>query len=139
MRLPCGNLDQSKIHVVSFVKDMRLISVEKFSKAMQEYFIGLIEQHKTEVDIVDCNADLQKIIDKQSTANGWIPCTERYPDTDKYILISFSNFSVPCVGRYEEDEEGGAFYLGDELETCVSQDLFVNAWAYLPQCYSESE
>ena len=118
---------------------MRIIDAEKYSKAMQDYFKGLIEQHKNEVDVVNCNAELQEILDKQSTAHGWIPCDERYPDTDKYILLSFLNFSVPCVGRYEEDEEGGAFYLGDESETCISQDLFVNAWAYLPQPYSEAE
>lgn len=72
--------------------------------------------------------------------NGWIPCSERFPDTDKYILLSFSNFSIPLVGRYEEDEDGsGSFYIGDEMETCLSQDLFVNAWMYLPEPYKESE
>lgn len=72
--------------------------------------------------------------------NGWIPCSERFPDTDKYILLSFSNFSIPLVGRYEEDEDGsGSFYIGDEMETCLSQDLFVNAWQPLPEPYKESE
>lgn len=67
--------------------------------------------------------------------NGWIPVEEEPPETDKYILLSFSNFSIPCVGRYEEDENGGAFYVGDDDETCVSQDLFVNAWMNLPDPY----
>lgn len=47
----------------------------------------------------------------------WIPCEERFPDTKDYILLSFSNFSVPVIGRWEEDEEGGAFYIGDEMES----------------------
>ena len=68
---------------------------------------------------------------------GWIPVEERYPENDNYILLSFKNFSCPQVGRYEEDENGGAFYLGDEQETCVSQDLFVNAWQPLPKSYTE--
>ena len=75
---------------------------------------------------------------KQTAAeynNGWIPVSERLPETDKYILLSFSNFSIPCVGRYNEDENGGAFYIGDEDETCVSQYLFVNAWQPLPAPY----
>ena len=67
--------------------------------------------------------------------NKWIPCEERYPDTDDYILLSFSNFSVPLVGRYEEDEEGGAFYVGDEEESCVSHGIIVNAWQPLPEPY----
>ena len=68
-------------------------------------------------------------------SNGWIPVEEELPETDKYILLSFSNFSIPCVGRYEEDENGGAFYVGDDDETCVSQDMFVNAWMHLPSPY----
>ena len=43
------------------------------------------------------------------------------------------------VGRYEEDENGGAFYIGDEEETCVNHSLFVNAWMELPEQYKESE
>ena len=71
--------------------------------------------------------------------NGWIPCSERLPENDNYILLSFENFSIPIVGRYEEDENGGAFYAGDELETCVSQDLFVNAWQPSPEPYQKGE
>ena len=67
--------------------------------------------------------------------NGWIPAEEELPEKDKYILLSFSNFSIPCVGRYEEDENGGAFYVGDDDKSCVSQDIFVNAWMNLPAPY----
>ena len=69
----------------------------------------------------------------------WIPVDEKLPDPDKYILLSFENFSIPVVGRYEEDDEGGAFYIGDETQTCVSQLLFVNAWMELPEPYKEEE
>lgn len=68
----------------------------------------------------------------------WIPCiTEQYPESGKYVLLSFANFSVPCVGRYEVDEDGGAFYIGDEEDTCSSQGMFVNAWMPLPKCYEK--
>ena len=69
---------------------------------------------------------------------GWIPVYEKLPPDDSYILLSFSNFSVPIVGRYEEDEDGGGnFFAGDEDETLLSQDLFVNAWMPLPKPYKE--
>ena len=69
-------------------------------------------------------------------SNGWIPVEEELPKTDEYILLSFSNFSTPLVGRYEGDEEkGGAFYIGDDDETCVSQNMYVNAWQPLPEPY----
>lgn len=40
---------------------------------------------------------------------GWNPVEERLPSDNRYILLSFSNFSLPAVGRYEDD----AFYLGE--------------------------
>lgn len=69
----------------------------------------------------------------------WIPVEERLPETNKYILLSFSNFSLPAIGRYEEDSEGGAFYIGDEDASCVNEGLFVNAWQPLPKAYREVE
>ena len=70
---------------------------------------------------------------------GWIPVEEPLPEDDKYILLSFENFTVPLVGHYEKDEEGGAFYLGDEDESCVSYRLFVIAWMPLPEPYKPKE
>lgn len=62
------------------------------------------------------------------------------PKTEEYILLSFANFSLPMVGRYESDEDdGGAYYLGDEEETCISQDLVVNAWRPIPAPYRQKE
>ena len=45
---------------------------------------------------------------------------------------------LPAIGRYECDEDGGgAWYLGDcdEGDTCIANDLFVNAWMPLPEAY----
>ena len=65
----------------------------------------------------------------------WIPVTERLQELGEYVLISFSNFSVPAIGRYDEDEKGGAWFNGDETESLVSQDMYVNAWMLLPKPY----
>ena len=65
----------------------------------------------------------------------WIPVTERLPELGEYVLISFSNFTLPCIGRYDEDEKGGAWFNGDETESLVSQDMYVNAWMLLPKPY----
>lgn len=69
------------------------------------------------------------------TNDGWIPCSERFPENDSYIMLSFKNFSIPQIGRYEEDEEGGAFFVGDDDVSCSSYNLFVNAWRPLPEPY----
>lgn len=70
---------------------------------------------------------------------GWIPVEERLPETDDYILLSFENFTIPDIGRYEEGESGGAFYIGDDDKNCTSYHLFVNAWMELPEAYKPEE
>ena len=44
---------------------------------------------------------------KKRLESGWIPVTERLPENDDYVLMSFENFSLPLVGRYEGDEKLG--------------------------------
>ena len=61
----------------------------------------------------------------------WIPIEEQIPKEDEYILLSFENFSIPVIGRFEN----GAFYAGDEDESLVKQDMHVNAWMPLPEPY----
>ena len=61
-------------------------------------------------------------------------------ESGKYVLMSFENFTLPAIGRYEVNDEGdGAWYLGDndEGDTCCSVGLFVNAWMPLPEAYQE--
>ena len=69
----------------------------------------------------------------------WIPVAERFPEPGDYVLLSFSNFTLPQVGRYEEDEKGGAFFAGDETKSLVSKDIYVNAWMPLPEPYHEDK
>lgn len=74
--------------------------------------------------------------------HSWIPVSERLPNEDEYVLMSFENFTLPIIGRYEKDNDGGgAWYAGDDdgCDTCSSQDLFVNAWMPLPKPYEEDE
>lgn len=80
-------------------------------------------------------------LQKEAEYGKWIPVEERLPENNDYILLNFSNCMVPAIGRYEEDTEGGAFYLGDcdEEDTCISQNLYVDAWRPLPEPYRPKE
>ena len=71
--------------------------------------------------------------------DGWIPCEERLPEDESYILVSFENCTMPDIARYEEDDEGGTFYPGDDEKSYLSYGLFVNAWMPLPEPYREDE
>ena len=88
---------------------------------------------------VDALGLVGNIFDSMRKQNGWIPVEEDLPEPNRYILLSFDNFPIPQIGQYKEDDKGGAFYLEDEEETCISQMLIVNAWMPLPEPYKESE
>ena len=82
----------------------------------------------------------KEVLQLKKNAVRWIPVTERLPESGKYALMSFENFTLPAIGRYEVNDEGdGAWYLGDndEGDTCCSMGLFVNAWMPLPEPYRE--
>lgn len=70
---------------------------------------------------------------------SWIPCSERFPDGDRYILVSFENSTLPDIARYERDDEGGTFYPGDDEKSYLSYGFFVNAWMPLPEPYREGK
>ena len=53
----------------------------------------------------------------------WIPISERLPD----------------IARYEENDEGGTFYPGDDEKSYSSYGIFVNAWMPLPEPYREEQ
>lgn len=119
---------------------MRLIDADELEKvATEDWFLDMIAAQDSKSAV---RKDIVNLIDSVPLAeennNGWIPCvTGKFPKDGERVLLSFANFSIPCVGRYEEDVEGGAFYIGDEDESCVSQDMIVNAWMPLPKCYHE--
>ena len=101
---------------------------------------GTFSTYNDTYDIVihcETEEERKKAIERLESTN-WIPVSERLPDPDKYILVSFENYVLPDIGRYEADEDGGgAFYPGDEDRSYTSFGLFVNAWMPLPEPYKE--
>ena len=69
----------------------------------------------------------------------WIPCSERLPEDESYTLVSFENATMPDIARYEENDEGGTFYPGDDEKSYSSYGLFVNAWMSLPEPYKQND
>lgn len=58
----------------------------------------------------------EKIVELEK--DKWIPA-DQPPKEDQYILLSFENFTIPVIGRYEGDKNnGGAYFSGDEDISC---------------------
>lgn len=101
----------------------------KIALEMNESGIYAGLQRAIEIVKGACSSDF-----KEKTNDDWISVHERFPDTNEYILLSFENAEDIEIGKYKVDKDGnGVFYIGDEYQTCLSQDLFVNAWKPLPQ------
>ena len=57
-----------------------------------------------------------------------------FPDDERNVLVSFSNFDLSIIGQWRVDESGaGCWYLGDTEETFLSEGLFVDGWWELPK------
>lgn len=86
----------------------------------------------------------QELVDRlamyedQEEKGRWIPISEQLPDPDEYVLLSFENYTMAAIGRYEKNEDGsGNFYEGDDEKTLLSYGLYVNAWMSLSEPYRE--
>jgi hypothetical protein len=69
------------------------------------------------------------IISTEMIADEWRSLDEP-PKEGDYILISFANYTLPDIGRYED----GVFYPGDEMKSFKEYGLIVNGWRPLPRC-----
>nr|DAG31805.1 MAG TPA: Protein of unknown function (DUF551) [Caudoviricetes sp.] len=89
-------------------------------------------------DVLEMLEQLQDDLEQDEKENGWIPVSERLPDPDKYIAISFDNCDIPAIGRYTVDDEGGGtFRVGDQDESFLELNLFISAWMPLPESCNE--
>ena len=71
-------------------------------------------------------------------ATSWRDAEFEPPEVGKdgeseYILLSFLNADFQCIGRYQEDERGGAYYDGDEEDPLTAIGLITDAWMPLPK------
>lgn len=86
--------------------------------------------------VLDWKKQYFELVESEAGAGQeWIPVSERLPEDESYILVSFENSTMPDIARYEENDEGGAFYPGDDEKSYSSYGLFVNAWMPLPELY----
>ena len=116
-------------------------NVKHIINQVAEEYMNLKEITLTmsEEEIAECKKLITEMncmsIMPETNNNGWIPVDMEVPPNDNYVLVSFDNFNLPDIARYEEDSEGGAFYPGDEEKSYASVGLFVNAWRPLPESY----
>lgn len=80
------------------------------------------------------DGDPEIITTEMIEGDGWHGLDET-PKEGDYILISFANYSLPDIGRYED----GVFYPGDEEKSYKEYGLIVNGWQKLPKSRGADE
>lgn len=103
---------------------------------------GVAEVYDDTYDVtVHCESEeeQERVVGILERYPGWIPVedTEHTPENESYVLVSFSNASLPGFARYEENDEGGTYYPGADEKSYLKYGLFVNAWMPLPELYRE--
>lgn len=115
-------------------KNYLVTTMECYKEILPDLKNGKFAQHIRE-NFPECYAEIGNM-----GVMVAVPVSERLPETDDYILLSFANYSIPIIGRCERDKDGnGIFYAGDDLISCLGNDLYVNAWMELPERYREDE
>lgn len=111
-----------------------MIIKDELKNIIKEYFKSKVSEKVDAWDLVDICVDLQRLIDELDS-DIWTPIDEGTPSDDRYVLLSFENYTGIDIGRYEEDKDGGAFYPGDDDKSYTSYGIFVNTWMELPERY----
>jgi hypothetical protein len=111
---------------------MRLIDAINHAREVSESQYaceGCKQEHK---QLAEWLEELKELREK----DRWIPVSERLPEYGNYVLISCEGFDAPTVGKYEEDDIGGTFYLNEDAP-CEDFGIVVEAWRPLPEPYKE--
>lgn len=110
--------------------NMEFLYREPLTNLSKEYW-----EHKQVAEYLEELLEYRKLLEEGYFVN-WIPVEEQLPEPDRYILVSFENFSMAMVGRCTvDDNDSGTFRIGDEDDSFMQNDLYVNAWMYLPKNY----
>lgn len=96
------------------------------------------------MQIAECNAPVAKniagVIENKGLKQVYIAEKAGYsPQELNDIIVSFENATMPDIARYEENDEGGTFYPGDDEKSYSSYGIFVNAWMPLPEPYRQND
>ncbi|MEG0830679.1 MAG: hypothetical protein RSD88_06970 [Anaerovoracaceae bacterium] len=103
--------------------------------AINEYFKDAIMHEKNEIEILEANADLIKIINRRI---AWIPVSEGLPDGEiNPITQDFYEYEVTVNICGLVDVRNYKFGRGHWLDGPEAVDKYVIAWRERPEPYKE--
>ncbi|MCD7819874.1 MAG: hypothetical protein LUH07_12635 [Lachnospiraceae bacterium] len=64
---------------------------------------------------------------------------DSFPNDDRFVLVSFSNYEGVDIARWRMDAEGGMFCPGDEDYPYTRSGIYVNAWRECPERWTDTD
>lgn len=129
-------------------ENLRYLNEIVITKEMNRFnrIIAFLEDCK-KYDIIRIEDGIEPVVFTENIEkkDNWIPVNpddeDTFPKNDDYILVSllFRNSALVEIGRYEVDEDGGAFYPGDSGTTYTQLGAIVEAWQPLQKPYREEK
>lgn len=116
---------------------MRLIDADKLCEDLLNRW-SIADTRKEEL-IRQIMADIvTPIVVSQPTINNWIPCSERLPEDEQFVLTTYKTTDRIHVCQYHEDGSRNQWYSLNDM--CRAHNNVVLAWMPLPEPYkAESE
>lgn len=124
-----GVLEDDRVGTMASYESKQERDIVKFCYDSMEHVLDRLPQYRPD-NVYEDTKD-------KNVPGKWIPITEQTPKDESYILVSFENATMVDIARYEEDDEGGSFYPGDDEDPYSKYGIYVNAWMPLPEPYRE--
>lgn len=84
--------------------------------------------------------DINECIDNQPKIGGWIPCSERLPEEERFYIVTYKfddEKNYKCHELYygvADGENDASWYIDDDCER-LYKPFTVIAWQPLPEAY----
>lgn len=76
-----------------------------------------------------------ELLEKEPRPHGeWIPCSERLPERDEIVLVSFKTGCVHLCKYLDDDSENPWW---SYIDDCCAWNNVVDAWMPLPEPYKK--
>lgn len=84
---------------------------------------------------IDTEEVVKRIKEEYDIVDGWIPCSERLPERDKIVLVSYKTMDTVHMCKYLDDGSKNPWWSYND--DCLAWNNVILAWMPLPKPYKE--
>ena len=118
-----------------------MIDEEKLIEDFRKCYRTFSDKEMEESDLLMAFKSICSIINRQPKVGGWIPCSKKLPEAEKFYIVTYrfgDETFLKCHELYYGTADGRTepgWYLGDDYEE-LYKPFIVIAWQLLPEPYT---